>query len=122
MEDMMAKRVKKPKETKAKKDLVKKESSELKKQPQETNEDLQVGYAVELTSAGEFNFVVFGSDPGIVELMGLHKYAELRIQRLLEEKQITGDVLVHEVGKAVAALHQKIDKLLEVNKATNKLK
>lgn len=89
---------------------------------EEPQKEPRVGYAVGITEDGQFDFAVFGSEPGLVELMGLHKYAEMRIQRLLNEKQMAGDILVHEVGKAVAALHQKLDKLMGAGQPTNQLK
>ena len=40
-------------------------------------EDLKIGYAVGMTPDGEFVFQVFGQDPGLVELLGVHRYAEM---------------------------------------------
>ena len=89
---------------------------------EQEKKELKVGYAVGITDEGQFDFAIFGSEPGLVELMGLHKFAELRIQKLLQEKQMSGDTLVHEVGRAVAALHQKVDQLMGTTQPSNKLK
>lgn len=92
-------------------------SEPTKEPPQEA----KVGYVVGINGEGMFDFQVFGSEPGLVELLGLHQYASLRIQKLLNEKQMSGDTLVHEVGKAVASLHQKLDALAGAAKGGNKL-
>lgn len=97
-------------------------AEEVSGEPEPERKEPKVGYAVGITDEGQFDFAVFGSEPGLVELMGLHKYAEMRIQKLLQEKQMSGDTLVHEVGKAVAALHQKIDKLMGAGGPSNTLK
>ena len=77
-----------------------------------TLDDLKVGYLVGLTEDGNFVFELFGKNKGLVEILGLHGHATLRINQLHSQKQMAGDALVHEVGKAVAILNQKIDKLL----------
>lgn len=86
-------------------------------QPQEgkglTLDDLKVGYVVGLTEEGNFVFELFGKDPGLVELLGVHQHAVNRVQRIYDDKQISGDRLIHEVGKAVAMLNQKLDQVLQ---------
>ena len=94
-------------------------------QPRQLNlADLRVGYVVGLDNNNGFVFEVLGSDAGLIELFGLQEYAENQIKRLYENKQIGGDRLVHEVGKAVALINQKLDKLitaLSPNRPINKL-
>ena len=77
-------------------------------------EDLRVAYVVGLTPDNNFVFELFGQDPGLVELLGIHAHAINRIQRIYDDKQIQGDRLTHEVGKAVAILNQKLDQILQV--------
>lgn len=98
--------------------VVKKKTKEVKAPPGQekektySNEDFKVGYAVGMTPEGEFVFQVFGKDTGLVELLGIHRYGGMRVKQIFESKQMTGDALVHEVGKAVRALNLRIDQLI----------
>lgn len=83
-------------------------------QKQVSLEDIRVGYIVGLTKAGDFVFDVLGQDKGLVEVLGINQYATMRVQQLVDNSQVTGDRLVNEVGRAVAALHQKVDELSKV--------
>jgi len=56
----------------------------------ELPKDVSVGYVVALRGDGEFVFEFFGQNPGLVELLGLHKYSEFRINQLFEVSQRTG--------------------------------
>lgn len=76
--------------------------------------DLAVGYVVGMDQQGNFIFQVVGQQPGLVELLGIHSFAGERVKDLFNAKQGKGDPLVNEVGKAVMALHQKVDQLLNV--------
>ena len=42
------------------------------------------GYVVGLQPTGDFVFEVIGSKPGIVEIAGLHKYAGVKIDDILD--------------------------------------
>jgi len=82
-------------------------------QQQVNLEDLKVGYVVGLTEEGDFVFELFGKDPGLVELLGIHQHATNRVQRIYDDKQIAGDRLIHEVGKAVAMLNQRLEQIAQ---------
>lgn len=73
--------------------------------------DLKAGYIVGLTDTGEFVFEIVGKDKGLMELLGLHSYAGFRIEKIRDLKEMSGDALVHEVGKAVSMTLNKLDEL-----------
>ena len=73
--------------------------------------DLRHGYLVGLTDDGNFVFELLGKEKELVPLLGLHRYAGERVQLEYNKTQMAGDVLTHEVGKAVNNLNQKIDAL-----------
>jgi len=77
-------------------------------------EDLKVAYVVGLTPDDNFVFELFGRAPGLVELLGIHQHACKRVDRIYDDKQVSGDRLIHEVGKAVAMLNQRLDQVLQV--------
>ena len=85
-----------------------------KQQKQVSLDDIKVGYIVGLTKSGDFVFDVLGQEKGLVEVLGIHKYADLRVEQLVDTSQMVGDRLVAEVGRAVAALHQKVDDITKV--------
>jgi hypothetical protein len=111
-EEIMA-GTKKTKKEQAPKDMETKPVQE-ENPPQEENlreEDLKIGYVVGITPDGKFIFRVMGKEKGLLELLGIHEYASRNVQRLVDNKQMSGDALVHEVGKAVSLLNQKLDQL-----------
>ena len=75
-------------------------------------EDTKIAYVVGMDQEGNFLFQIFGKEAGLLQLLGIHAHATRRIQAIYDDKQIAGDRLTHEVGKAVAAINQKIDQLL----------
>jgi len=77
-------------------------------------EDTKIAYVVGMDAEGNFIFQVFGKEAGLLQLLGIHAHADRRIKAIYDDKQIAGDRLTHEVGKAVAAVNQKIDQLLQV--------
>jgi len=80
-----------------------------KKDPEESLDasETKVGYGVAISKDGDILFQVFGTDQDLIGVLGLHRYAELQINKLLQQKTLTGDALVHEVGKAVQILLKK---------------
>tara|TARA_Y100000310_G_C20637076_1_gene791758 strand:+ start:49 stop:510 length:462 start_codon:yes stop_codon:yes gene_type:complete len=72
-------------------------------------EDLKIGYVVGLTQEDRFVFELFGVSKGLVELLGIHQHASKRVNRIYDDQQMSGDRLLHEVGRAVAAIAQRID-------------
>jgi len=77
-------------------------------------EDTKIAYIVGMDQEGNFLFQVFGKEPGLLQLMGIHAHATRRVEAIYQDKQITGDRLVHEVGKAVALVNVKMDQVLQV--------
>ena len=77
-------------------------------------EDTKIAYVVGMDQEGNFIFQVFGKEAGLLQLLGIHAHATRRVQALYDDKQIAGDRIVHEVGKAVAQAHAKLDQLLAV--------
>ena len=74
-------------------------------------EDLKIGYVVGLTQEDRFVFELFGQNKGLVELLGIHQHASRRVNRVYDDQQMSGDRLLHEVGRAVAAIAQRLDGL-----------
>ena len=72
-------------------------------------QDLKIGYIVGLTAEDQFVFELFGTNKGLVELLGIHQHASKRVNSVYDDAQMSGDRLMHEVGRAVAAIAQKID-------------
>jgi hypothetical protein len=85
--------------------------------------DLRMGYIVGITEEGNFVFDVVGKNQGLLELLGLHDFATIKVKQALEHQQGTGDKLVFEVAKTVAALAQEVQKLTSLlKKPDNSLK
>lgn len=76
--------------------------------------ELKIGYVVGLTPEGRFVFELLGQERGLVELLGIHQHATKRVNRIYDDNQLGGDRLVHEVGKALGVINQKIEQLLSV--------
>jgi len=74
--------------------------------------DLKIGYVVGLTEENNFVFQVFGKSQGLVELLGVHGHANKQIDAVYNNTQVMGDRLVHEVGRAVQVMSQKLDHLI----------
>ena len=74
-------------------------------------EDLKIGYVVGLTQEDRFVFELFGQNKGLVELLGIHQHASRKVNRVYDDQQMSGDRLLHEVGRAVAAIAQRLDGL-----------
>jgi len=74
-------------------------------------EDLKIGYVVGLTQEDRFVFELFGVSKGLVELLGIHQHASRKVERVYDDQQMSGDRLLHEVGRAVAAIAQRLDGL-----------
>lgn len=78
--------------------------------------DLRIAYVVGLTPEGNFVFEVFGKEKGLVEVLGIHEHATRSVNKLYNEVQLSGDRLVHEIGRGISVLNQKLDQLLVANK------
>jgi hypothetical protein len=74
-------------------------------------EDLKIGYVVGLTQEDRFVFEMFGVSKGLVELLGIHQHASRKVDQVYNDQQMSGDRLLHEVGRAVAAIAQRLDGL-----------
>lgn len=78
--------------------------------------DLDCGYVVGVKD-GNFVFELVGKDKkDLLKLLGIHKFAVLRVRQTFDQTQMTGDSLVHEVGKALQVINQKIDMLVQAQK------
>jgi hypothetical protein len=71
-----------------------------------------VGYTVALTKDNQFVFEIFGEEQGLIQLLGIQRYAEERVKRVFNESHMSGDRLVHEVGTGISVLNQKMDAVL----------
>lgn len=76
--------------------------------------DLKVAYVVGLTEDGNFVFDVVGQKKDLLSLLGLHEHASRQVNKIYNGSQMSGDALVHEVGKGIAVLNQKVDAVLGV--------
>ena len=74
-----------------------------------TLEDLKIAYVVGLTEEDQFIFEMFGQDRGLVQLLGIHQHASRRVEKIYDDQQMSGDRLMHEVGKAIAEVSKKLD-------------
>lgn len=83
-------------------------AEEIQAQEEDT---LQIGYVVAMDKNGDFIFEIIGKNKGLVELMGIHQHATRYIEGLYNNNLMRGDRLTHEVGEAVRALNEKLDKL-----------
>ncbi|MAG39551.1 hypothetical protein CMI41_01105 [Candidatus Pacearchaeota archaeon] len=81
-------------------------------------EDLKIGYVVGLTQEDRFVFELFGLNKGLVELLGIHQHASRKVNRVYDDQQMSGDRLLHEVGRAVAAIAQRLDGALGTTAST----
>lgn len=63
---------------------------------QETKElpEMSCGYVVGIKPDGGFVFEIVGPEPGLVQLLGLHKYADHRLKLATDMNQGTGFPLV----------------------------
>lgn len=85
-------------------------------------EDLKSGYIVGLTKEGELVFELFGSDKGLVDILGLHQYAGVRVSVVTDLNQGLVGTMVKDLMKAVGALTQQVARLTETQKRpSNKL-
>jgi hypothetical protein len=82
-------------------------------------EDLKCGYVVGLSQEDHFIFELFGTNKGLVELMGIHQHASHRVNSIYNDQQMAGDRLVHEVGRAITQLGEKLDTILNPEKESS---
>ena len=88
-----------------------------------TLSDLRMGYIVGVTEEGNFVFDIVGKSQGLLELLGLQKFAESKVKSVLDANQNQGDKLLFEVGKTVTVLAQEVSKLVSMlKKPDNNLK
>lgn len=72
-------------------------------------QDLKIGYVVGLTEEGRFVFDLFGKNKGLVELLGIHQHAKRKVDQVYNDQNMSGDRLLHEIGRAVASIAQRLD-------------
>ena len=68
-------------------------------------EELKIafGYTVGLGENGKFIFKIHGKDPGLVELFGIHKYAEKQIELVSNVSQ----------GYGIPVIMKQLNEILE---------
>jgi len=81
--------------------------------------DLDCGYVVGVTGKGNFVFELVGQERDLLKLIGVQKYADMRVQQTFDQTQATGDALVHEVGKALQIMNQKLDAIVQATKKSD---
>ncbi len=85
--------------------------------------DLRMGYVVGVTEDGNFVFEIVGKEQGLVELLGLHRFAESKINNVLDTNQNQGNKILFEIGRTVTVLAQEVSKLVTIlKKPDNNLK
>jgi hypothetical protein len=91
-------------------------------QEEKAQEELRYGYIVGLKEDGNFVFELIGKQKGLVELLGLHRYAEKKVMQLLDVTQGSGDALIQEVGKLIGRLGARLETVVKaVTKGENTL-
>jgi len=78
-----------------------------------TNKKIKIGYVVGLQEDDTLIFNIIGDSSGLINILGIHKYAEHRVKYLLDNSQITGDRLIHEVGKGLKQIMDMLDILVK---------
>lgn len=76
--------------------------------PESKEPDLAYGYVVGVNKEGGFVFNLLGDDKGIVQLLGLNKFAEKQIETLADSSLNQGLPLVL---NALGQIYQKIEEL-----------
>ena len=74
-------------------------------------DEMKVAYVVGLDALNNPIFKIHGTDTHIMAILGLHEFANRQVNMVYNNKAMVGDRLIHEVGKAITNLHQKVDKL-----------
>lgn len=71
-------------------------------------EDIQCGYVVAIKQSGEFVFETLGTNCGLIQLLGIHKYAEHRLMLAKDINQKHGFPVVtqqlNEIGRMLQVL------------------
>lgn len=89
-----------------------------------TLDKLKYGYVVGMAPDGNLVFETFGTDLGVMELLGVNYHATNTLQAIYSERQNRGDKLTLEVGKLLVQVDQKLTQLvnkLDPPKPDNKL-
>ena len=75
-------------------------------------DSLSSGYIVGVSEDGRTIFEPVGQKRSLIEVLGLHEFAGSKIAALKDQALVSGDVLTHELGKAISIVNMKIDKLV----------
>jgi hypothetical protein len=79
--------------------------------PEETLAPIAFGYSVGVDTNGQFVFQLLGEDKGIVQLLGLNKFAETQLNSLMDANLRQGDTLLLE---AISQVYKKLDQLQQL--------
>lgn len=71
------------------------------------------GYTVGLQDNGGFIFQIHGDEPNLIELLGLHAYASMKVEKIHSSKHTGGDNLTLEVGQLLVELDKKVTALAQ---------
>ena len=84
-------------------------------------DDLVCGYVVGLKENNDFVFDVVGDNVGLVQLLGLHKYAEHRIEFAKDAQQGYGfPVVMRQLGQLLKAMEMLMQGLSNQNQVAPK--
>lgn len=61
----------------------------------------RVGYIVAVQEDGELAFHTFGGSVGMIELLGLHKFADTKMTQILDANQGTGETILRRILQTV---------------------
>lgn len=73
--------------------------------------EMKCGYVVGIQPDGEFVFEVMGEEVGLIELMGLHKYADHRLEVAKDISQAYGPALI---SQQIGQMNQMVKVLLNM--------
>jgi len=62
--------------------------------PKKEESPVAVGYRVGVRENGEFIFEIIGSRPGLVEVLGVHEFAQRKVSLLYDRAQVEGQAAV----------------------------
>jgi hypothetical protein len=74
----------------------------------DTGEQIRYAYVVGVKNNGQFVFDVHGDEVGLIELMGLHQYADRRIKGVFDDNHGTGDAITMQLFKMLQELGAKL--------------
>ena len=101
---------------------IEEQAPEIEDVPQEPEaldlSNLQCGYVVGLGDNGEFVFEVLGGNPGLVQLLGLHQYADHRLTYARDVNQNYGyPVMMKQINQIGQMMQVLLNMLTQQSKS-----